>query len=82
MNREDAETRKSGVGTGMVWYSPKFLKTLEKQFEAVSPETWHKVMNPTCGACLAERGRNPKNFQIKWVSAQSTHLGADVESAN
>jgi hypothetical protein len=81
-SRKDAGMRKSGAETGMVWFDQNFLKTLKKQFEAVKPATWHKMMNPMCGACLPERGRNPKNFQIKWVSGQNTPLGADVESAN
>lgn len=43
-------------GGGMkVYCSPEFVATLKQQMQ-MSPSTWHKVMNPNCGICLAERG--------------------------
>lgn len=35
----------------------KELIEIFKQNAFMSPSTWHKIMNPLCGPCLAERGR-------------------------
>lgn len=40
-----------------IYYDKKTLEPLKKEFAAVSPSTWHKIMNPYCGECLAERGK-------------------------
>jgi hypothetical protein len=37
------------------YYSPGLLKVLKEQLK--DSEALHKMMNPMCGACLAERGR-------------------------
>lgn len=40
-----------------IYYSKELVELLHKQFENMSLELWHKIMNPMCGTCLAERGR-------------------------
>lgn len=30
---------------------------LERQLHALTPETLHKLMNPYCGHCILERGK-------------------------
>lgn len=39
----------------IVWYTPEALAGLEACLP--SSETMHKIMNPYCGRCMAERGR-------------------------
>ena len=41
----------------MIYYSKESIELLKKEFERVSPSTWHRIMNPYCGKCLEERGR-------------------------
>jgi hypothetical protein len=38
-----------------IYFYPKLLAALRKQFDAISPSTWHKIMHPNCVECLAER---------------------------
>lgn len=49
-----------------VYYSKEILDLLHKQLEDISPEIWHKMMNPMCGHCLAERGRALIEGRIPW----------------
>ena len=37
-----------------------------------SPETWHKIMHPDCGICMAERG---KEVLKKWAKERPTEGG-------
>ena len=39
-----------------VYFSPESLRAL-KANTYMSPETLHKINNPFCGVCMAERGR-------------------------
>lgn len=39
----------------IVWYTPETIALLKAYLP--SPETMHKIMNPYCGQCMAERGR-------------------------
>lgn len=38
------------------YYDPATLEVLKMQLYA-SPEMWHKIMNPFCGKCMIERGK-------------------------
>jgi hypothetical protein len=38
-----------------VYYSPETLEALRANTQ-MSEGTWHKIMNPLCGACAYERG--------------------------
>jgi hypothetical protein len=50
----------------IVWYDPKIIDMLQAQLDAISPETWHMIMNPMCGQCLAERGKALIEGRIPW----------------
>lgn len=39
-----------------VFFTPEFIEVLRQNLR-MAEETWHKVMNPLCGACMAERGK-------------------------
>jgi hypothetical protein len=41
--------------TKNTYYTPEFLENLKKVVDNISPETWHKIMNPMCPQCLIER---------------------------
>lgn len=38
-----------------LFYDEKTVEVLKRNLE-MSDKTWHKVMNPMCGACMLERG--------------------------
>ena len=40
------------------YYSLETIATLQKEFDNLSPEFWHKVYNPFCPVCLEARGRD------------------------
>ena len=40
-----------------IYFDKRTIEILKKQFENISPSTWHKIMNPFCPQCLEERGR-------------------------
>ena len=46
-----------------IYFSKKLIEVAKKN-TAMSPSTWHKIMNPFCGPCLYERGK-------KWLALQS-----------
>jgi len=51
-----------------VYYDKKTIELLKKEFDAISPSTWHKIMNPYCGKCLTERGKALIEGRIPWRS--------------
>lgn len=48
------------------YYSKEIIDLLKTQLDTVSPETWHKIMNPLCGVCMAERGRALIEGRVSW----------------
>jgi hypothetical protein len=38
------------------FFTPEFLAAVLKN-AYMSPSTWHKVLNPFCAECLAQRGK-------------------------
>ena len=46
----------------IVWFTPEIIEIAKKNLP--SPETMHKIMNPMCGTCMAERGR-------RWLQSRS-----------
>jgi len=50
----------------IIYYSKEMLAVLQEQMDAISPETWHRIMNPMCGHCLAERGKALIEGRIPW----------------
>ncbi len=46
-----------------VYFSDKVLETLAYNMR-LSPSTAHKIMNPFCGQCIAERGE-------RWLNQNS-----------
>jgi hypothetical protein len=49
-----------------IYYSKEMIDLLHKQFDSISPETWHRMMNPMCGICMAERGKALIEGRIPW----------------
>jgi hypothetical protein len=39
------------------WYAPETIELLHQMLDSISPATLHKMRNPLCGQCMAERGR-------------------------
>lgn len=60
MSGSAGKSRKGAQGVrpeNGTYYVPELLDVLRQNLQ-MSPETWHKVMNPMCGTCMAERGRS------------------------
>lgn len=52
----------------IIYYSKEFIDALKKQMEEISPSTWHKMMYPMCGQCMAEKGKALVEGRIPWSS--------------
>ena len=49
-----------------IYYSKEILELLHKQFDNISLETWHRILNPMCGQCLYERGKALVEGRASW----------------
>ena len=51
-----------------IYYDKKVLAVLFEQLNSMSASTLHKIMNPMCGQCLAEKGKALVEGSIPWCS--------------
>ena len=50
-----------------IYYDKEAIEKLKESFQ-LSPSTLHKMLNPMCGQCLAEKGKALVEGRIPWGS--------------